>query len=129
MLRARSASQGPWEGYTAYYIPTSSGNEIAIRSNANSNYVSTELNYTGTEYAMLRARSATSGPWEKYYEIENSDGTFSLKSVANGNYVSAELGYGTSNPLYGVLRARSTSIGPWETFTDDSWSTNCASCE
>lgn len=127
MLRARAASQGPWENYTAYYIPTSNGNEIAIRSNANNNYVSAELGYTGNNYAMLRARASAVGPWEKYYEIENSDGTFSLKSAANGNYVSAELGY--TGSTYAMLRARASAIGPWETFTDNSWATNCASCE
>ena len=129
MLRARASSIGPWEQFYTVWFPTPQypGNEFGFYNGANGNYVSAELGYTGGNYAMLRARAAKIGPWESYYMIELSDGTIAIQSAANNNFVSAELGYTGGN--YAMLRARASSIGPWETFTDDSWSTSCTSCE
>jgi hypothetical protein len=47
------------------YIPF-----VEIQAQTNLNYVSAELGYTGANYAMLRARAATAGPWEKYYNTD-----------------------------------------------------------
>jgi hypothetical protein len=88
----------------------------ALYSEANHRYVSAELGYSGSDYAMLRARATSIGPWERF-EIcyTTTYGThFSFRSLANGLWVSAELGYGGS--LYGMLRARAGSIGSWEKF-------------
>jgi hypothetical protein len=37
-----------------------------LNSSANADYVSAELGYNGADYAMLRSRASTAGPWEKY---------------------------------------------------------------
>ncbi len=70
MLRARQAQIGRWEQYAIDCIGPSGGQDFVMISRANSNYVSTELAYTGTDYAMLRARRSQSagwGPWETYW--------------------------------------------------------------
>jgi hypothetical protein len=89
-----------------------------LRSDANGRYVSTELNYTGVDKYMLRARRTGSpGAWEQYefcWGINNNPAQVAIRSKANFRWVSAELGYGGGR--YGMLRARATSIGPWETF-------------
>lgn len=97
-----------------YYTGPFSSSSLIIRSNANGNYVSAELGYTGGSYAMLRARAASQGSWETWAEIPLDNGLIALQSVANGKFVSAELGYTGSD--YGELRARSSVVGPWETF-------------
>src|SRR5260370_38014898 len=38
----------------------------SILSAANARWVSAELGYTGGNYAMLRARATSIGPWERY---------------------------------------------------------------
>jgi hypothetical protein len=89
-----------------------------LRSDANGRYVSTELNYSGVDHAMLRARRTGSpGAWEQYefcWGVNNNPAQVAIRSLANGRWVSAELGYGGGK--YAMLRARATSIGPWETF-------------
>jgi len=75
----------------------------SVSSTATANgttYVSTELGYTGSLNGILRARSGSVGPWEKYLLVYNDDGTASLMSTANGK-----------------LHARSDVVGPWEEFT------------
>jgi hypothetical protein len=87
---------------------------VKLQSNANGLYASTELNYGGADYAVLRARAAAVGPWEQYSLAPQSDGTYALKANANGLYVSAELSY--SGSFYGEMRARSSVVGYWEKF-------------
>jgi hypothetical protein len=91
-------------------------NQESIESAQDLDWVSAELGYTGNDYAMLRARATTIGPWEQFSLCYDSTAAYwYIISDANGMYVSAEFGY-TGND-YAMLRARSTSIGPWEKFT------------
>ena len=87
-----------------------------IRSVANGMYVSAELGYTGSNYAMLRARASTQGHWETYSGYHyNTDNKIGFYNTANNYWVSAELGYAGGN--YAMLRARASTQGPWEDFT------------
>ncbi len=85
-------------------------------ANANLNWVTAEINYSGSSNGMLRARASAQGAWEGFQFIKQSDGHFAIKSLANGKYVTAELGYPTTDPRYGMLRARATTVGKWEKF-------------
>ena len=60
---APASSFGPWEEYS---LSCTGSGATVIKSNANNDYVSTELGYGGSSYAMLRARAAQVGPWEQY---------------------------------------------------------------
>lgn len=98
---------------------------VVIKSLANNDFVSAELGYAGSEYAMLRARATVVGPWEKYTVCKVPDGGYwTIQSQATGLYVSAELGYGGDE--YAMLRARASVVGPWEQFTFGSCGTGCA---
>jgi hypothetical protein len=113
MLRARATAVGPWEKFYLCWGDGYSADQWALLAAGNADYVSAELGYTGSSYAMLRARATALGPWEKFRWLTN--GNDELLSVQNGRYVSAELGYTGSS--YAMLRARATAIGPWEQFT------------
>lgn len=68
MLRARSSSIGPWETFKrGDYFANNTVSHVFTA--ANGSYVTTELGYTGSEYAMLRARpnQTSIGPWEKFF--------------------------------------------------------------
>jgi len=67
MLRARATSIGPWEEFYTTHGPCLGLCMTTIRSGANNLYVSAELGYTGDNYGMLRARTASAGPWENFY--------------------------------------------------------------
>jgi len=97
-------------------VPNLPSSDLVLRSNANEDFVSAELGYTGASYAMLRARSATKGAWESWTRVHLPDGHWLIRSDANGEYVSAELGYTGSD--YAELRARTNAslIGPNEVF-------------
>jgi hypothetical protein len=86
---------------------------VALQSEWNNLFVSAELGYGWPYTGMLRARSSTVGPWERF-DLAYQGGNFMIRSEANGLYVAAELGYGS--PDYGLLRARSDVHGDWETF-------------
>lgn len=87
----------------------------SIQSYQNSYFVSTEVGYSGSQYAMLRARASQLGPWEQYTLcIDNGTGLMTLQAKANGLFVSAELGYTGSS--YAMLRARASAVGPWEQY-------------
>jgi len=43
---------------------------MVFQSQANNDYVSTEIGYSGGLYAMLRARATAIGPWEQYISTE-----------------------------------------------------------
>jgi hypothetical protein len=96
-----------------------------IRSNANQEFVSGAFGYSGSLNAVLRARAANVGAWEKFRCVAAGAGEWAIKSRTNGKYVSAELG----DPSYmdAALRARASSIGAWEIFTIVAVS-GCSSC-
>ncbi len=76
MLRARTNVNklGPWEVFNWY--GGFNNNEFEIQSNANSLFVTAELGYTGSNYAMLRARTGSNslGPWEQFYLFTDNNG-------------------------------------------------------
>ncbi|WP_344573275.1 hypothetical protein [Actinoplanes palleronii] len=90
-----------------------------LRSKAHDKYyVSVELDYTGSSYGMLRARSFDGkGEWEQLEMCRLGGNKVAFHSTANGKYVSAERDYVGTN--MGMLRARATSIGDWETFYEE----------
>lgn len=115
MLRARANSIGPWEQYDIFRAGDSQHPYYAIRSRANQKLVTTEIDYTSSyNHAMLRARSASVGPWEKYYLCVDTQNNWVLISAANNLAVSIEVDYTGAN--FAMLRARATSIGAWEEF-------------
>jgi hypothetical protein len=67
MLRARAIQIGAWEKYAIDCIGPTPSQDFVIVANANNKFVSTELGYTGSYYAMLRARANEWGPWETYW--------------------------------------------------------------
>src|SRR5579859_2547054 len=82
-------------------------------ANANSDYVSAELGYTGASYGMLRARATTIGPWEKFdFCYDATQGWWAISSDANGLYVTAQFGYAGAS--FGELTASSSIIGPYQ---------------
>jgi hypothetical protein len=85
-----------------------------FRSMAEGKWVTTEVDDSGVDNGMLRARAAAPGAWEVYRMVCLGSGEFAIRSLENSRYVSAELGYTGSR--YGMLRARATSIGPYERF-------------
>jgi hypothetical protein len=88
---------------------------VTISSRANGRYVSTELGYSGNDYAMLRARVTVPGPRELYqlcYYFTSDE--YTLYSFNNNRYVTVETSYGESN--YGMLRARATTVTNRERF-------------
>ena len=104
---------------------------VAIKSKENGKYVSVEMNYTGSNYGMLRARADSIGGWERFLLCQYATVIIgapiyftTLKSAANGKFVAAEWGY--SGLQNGMLRARSSSLGPWEKFQIDSGHNPCA---
>jgi hypothetical protein len=88
-------------------------NQQSLVSNANADYVSAELGYTGASYGMLRARATTIGPWEKFdFCYDATQGWWAISSDANGLYVTAQFGYAGAS--FGELTASSSSIGPYQ---------------
>ncbi|WP_436496662.1 fascin domain-containing protein [Actinokineospora sp. HUAS TT18] len=88
--------------------------DMAIAPVAGPAFVSTELNYGGNRWAMLRASAPAIDTWETFwicYDYGASDWYF---YATEAGYVSAELGF--SGGYYGMLRARAGAIGPWEKF-------------
>jgi hypothetical protein len=117
---AHAAGHGRTFVYGATIIDSCVDVEIANLNNGK--FVSAELNYTGNNYAMLRARANAVGPWERFYECrDESTGWEVFQSQANGLYVAAEVNYTGGN--YAMLRARTpgSSIGPWEQFYTPGW--------
>jgi hypothetical protein len=90
--------------------------QMTIQSLANNQYVSAELNYSGGDYGMLRARASTASGWERFLLVGDcaSSSGCAIQSLANNQYVSAELNY--SGGDYGMLRARSSTASGWEWF-------------
>ncbi len=89
-----------------------------IRSAYNGLYVSTEVGYSGAEKGMLRARSTSVGPWERYQICWKEGGggpTDAIWSDGAAKFVTAEIG--PEAVVYGMLRARANSVGAWEEFS------------
>lgn len=87
--------------------------QLSLLSNANEDYVSAELGYTGASYGMLRARATTVGPWEKFDFCDDlTQGWWAITSDANGLYVTAQFGYAGAS--FGELTASSSIIGPFQ---------------
>lgn len=93
-----------------------------LKSTHNHLYVAVEMNYTGVDKYMLRARTSSPGAWEAFEFCWGT--TFltkldvSIRSIKNGLWVAAEQGYTGSRA--GMLRARSSAInGSWERFYAD----------
>jgi hypothetical protein len=110
MLRARATSVGSWERFEFCWGSGGNDSQLAIRSLANGKWVSAELGYPGGDYAMLRARASSIGPWETF------NGANGLRNVANWKFVTAELQYTGGD--YAMLRARSSTLGSWEQFSN-----------
>lgn len=108
MLRARATSIGEWERFELCWGRGTQQADFTLRSLANWRYVSAELAYTGSRYAMLRARASSYDSWEIF------NGASGWRSKANWKLVSAELG--NTGGYYGMLRARASTAGPWEAF-------------
>ncbi|MFI9274642.1 fascin domain-containing protein [Kitasatospora sp. NPDC052896] len=119
---AQLRSQRP-QHVTRSLQPADSNNGIVcsthnttIRSVQNGQYVTTQLDYTGDQYGMLRAHIGTPGPWEQFNICLNTTtNTYTIRSVQNGQYVTTQLDY--TGTQYGMLRAHIATPGPWEQFT------------
>jgi hypothetical protein len=103
-----------WQRFNAAQWQSPYRGNYAISSCATNLFVSTEVGYTGGNYAMLRARAQVIGPWERYSFSTDSNGYLVIRSLQNNMFVSAELGYTGANQ--GMLRARASTPGPWEEF-------------
>jgi hypothetical protein len=89
---------------------------FSFQNGGNGDWVSAELGYQEPWTGMLRARSSTIGPWEKWnWCYDSSTGKWSIQSNANGLWTSTEIGY--TNEHHAMLRARSSTIGSWEQYT------------
>ena len=120
MLRARSATSGPWTKYILCVITDSgSYSHHFLYSVAAGRSVSAELGYGGNQYGMLRARASSIGSWECFDIYSVLDGNVwreTIRSQANGRLAAAEFGAAGTGSDNGVLRARSNAQGPWELF-------------
>ncbi|AKJ30751.1 fascin domain-containing protein [Caldimonas brevitalea] len=117
--RTRRGSAGDWEKFELCRSTDWESGTYAIWSRAAGNYVSTEVERTGSHYARLRARSSFLGGHELFrvrslYRNQYGEQVFSLQSVANNLYVSAELNYAGGEQ--GMLRARNSFVGGQEAF-------------
>ena len=83
--------------------------------------------YTGNNYALLRARSSNVGPWELFDICHaTTAGFWYIKSRDNGKFVSAEIG--NTGDHYAMLRARASSVGSWDSSPYDAPTTVSPSC-
>jgi hypothetical protein len=53
-----------WQKFNIFCVTPA--RELAFQSQANNDFVSTEIGYSGGLYAMLRAGATAIGPWEQY---------------------------------------------------------------
>jgi hypothetical protein len=85
---------------------------VSIKSTFNNKYVSAELNETGDNYGMLRARATTVGPWETFTVCRDQDNFYTvMSSNANNMFVSTE-----KHDPHRKLRAAATTAYGWEFF-------------
>jgi hypothetical protein len=86
-----------------------------IFSRVTGKYASTEIGYSGADYAMVRARAAAVGPWELYISCYDSALDYNaFISLENGNYLRAEVSYPGGSD--GMVRAAGTTAGVAEQF-------------
>lgn len=91
-------------------VPATSALVLRSAPVANSLFVSAELGYTGSGYAMMRARSSSLGSWESWTKVSLPGGLIALRNNANSKYASADPG--TSE-----LHASAAQIGENEVFS------------
>jgi hypothetical protein len=108
LLRARSATVGPWELYQIC-APKASGEPRYLWSDGAAKWVTAEDGSTGEWYGAMRARSNSIGAWEEYGFIGHT-----FINGSNGRWVAGEFGYPYGTRFYGMLRDRSEGVGPWE---------------
>lgn len=102
-----SEGQRPTESASSL-AACSPGTTVALRSRANGNYVSAELERTNTP---LRARADQALGWEQYTIVDAGAGWVALRSSAKGLYASADL------DAQGAVEAGwATTIREWERF-------------
>jgi beta-glucosidase len=99
-LIANRDAVGPWEQFDEIDL---GGGAIALRSHANSRYV------TAAPGASLIANATTAGAQQTFHLVRNADGSVSL-TAADGSYVCAE------NAGAAPLIANRPAIGAWEEF-------------
>ena len=105
---ARLRAAAPSDTFTCY-------DQQSLLSAANSDYVSAEIDDTGADYGMLRARATTVGPWEKFdfcYDV--TQGWWAISSDVYGLYVTQQFGYPGAS--FAELTASSSIIGPYQKF-------------
>ncbi|MEU6611963.1 trypsin-like serine protease [Streptomyces shenzhenensis] len=95
------------------------GTQVArwsLMAQANSKYVTAELNATGTHEGKLRARSDTVGGWQQFTLHTPDNGTkVALRSAANNLFVTTEVNQ--TGDYEGMLRARTEDPHGWELYT------------
>ncbi|MET8141841.1 hypothetical protein ABZU32_16165 [Sphaerisporangium sp. NPDC005288] len=84
--------------------------------------VTAELKYEGDTNNVLRARSGSTGDWEKF-RICNEGKYWTIYSLAAKRYVTAEMGY--TGRFTGLLRARGLNVNDWEKFWVDCTQSYC----
>jgi len=87
---------------------------MTIQSRSSGRFVSAELGYAGSNYAMLRARATAVGPWEEFQLCQvprvgaNQPVSYALRSLANGRWVVDHRSYPGSRA--GELTATASSL-------------------
>lgn len=118
-VRARTlpAGDGPWERFQiCEYVASAGYVYYTILSLANGLYVSMEYGYTGTLHWILRARSSTVGPWERFYLEFGFNELSCVQSMQNYYYVRVDTTVGGVDQF--VLRADDESCNDTFTFAD-----------
>lgn len=89
--------------------------DVYFSNNGARQFVSEEQGYTGQDHYILRARSTTIGPWEKWnWCFDPSTGLWSLQSHSTLLWTSMEKGQ--TGFRTNMLRARASEVGPWERY-------------
>nr|WP_246415988.1 Ig domain-containing protein [Nocardioides luti] len=100
---------------------------VTIYSPANSRYVTTEVNYTGNDQAMVRAeRTAVGSDWERFRLIGDCASRCLIQSLVNRRLVMPQFDY--QGYAWGEMRGVSSNAsGSWEGFRlVGNCSTGCA---
>ena len=89
---------------------------VTIYSPSNSRYVTTEINYGGADYAMVRAaRTSVGSDWERFRLIGDCSSRCLIQSLNNRKLVMPQLDY--QGYAWGEMRGvSSNSGGTWEGF-------------
>lgn len=117
-LRAVSTSVTSLETFTLHTDNIENvgyGTTISLRNEENGLYVTSEVNYTGVQTGMLRARGTNTGSWERFTVEPQPGGEYALKSVTSNLYLSAR--FNATGDDMGIVRPYASSPGSWERFT------------